>query len=237
MAWMSGSEKTYPVLCPSERCGELFDVPRQRLGRNMYCPACGVRLTARPLEIEPRLRARQRQVRGGEGAPTVRLPLIVLVDNVRSLWNVGSIFRSADACGVERIVLSGISGCPPQPRIAKTALGAEESVAWSYGADTLEALADPVERGYVPVALEMSERAVSIEDFDWPPRVCLVVGNEVAGVTPQVLDVCPHHVTIPMLGMKRSFNVAVAFGIAAYRAAHALARRAADSHAEMQCPS
>jgi len=232
---MSGSEKTYPVRCPSDRCGELFDVPQKRLGRNTYCPACGVRLTARPLEFEPQLRARQRQAGGGDGAQVARLPLIALVDSVRSLWNVGSIFRSADACGVERLVLTGITGCPPQPRIAKTALGAERSVAWGYCADPLEALTESADGGYLPVALETSDRAVAIEEFEWPARVCLVVGNEVAGVTPQVLDACPHHVTIPMLGVKRSFNVAVAFGIAAYQAARVLHRRDDEARGGLQC--
>jgi tRNA G18 (ribose-2'-O)-methylase SpoU len=183
-------------------------------------------MTARPLAVEPRLRARERRIAGGAGAAVERLPFTVIVDNLRSLWNVGSIFRTADACGVKRIVLTGITGCPPEPRIAKTALGAERAVAWDYRADPQAALAEMVARGYAPLAIETSEGAVSIDAVDWPERVCLVIGNEVAGVSPQLLEACPQHVTIPMLGMKQSFNVAVAFGIAAYHVARALCRRA-----------
>jgi tRNA G18 (ribose-2'-O)-methylase SpoU len=148
---------------------------------------------------------------------------------------VGSIFRTADACGVERLILTGITGCPPQPRIAKTALGAEEAVAWSYRADPLEALEEWSGRGYTPVAMETSRRAVSVEEADWPESVCLVVGNEVAGITPRILEACPRHVSIPMLGVKDSFNVAVAFGIAAYHAARALSRRSKTVPSMLPC--
>jgi tRNA G18 (ribose-2'-O)-methylase SpoU len=182
-------------------------------------------MTARPLEVEPQLRARQRDLTGGAGAAIQRLPFAVLVDNVRSLWNVGSIFRTADACGVQQLTLTGITGCPPQPRIAKTALGAEQAVAWEYRADTLDALAEISGRGFTPVAIETSGHAVSIDEVQWPERICLVVGNEVAGVTPQLLEACPRQVSIPMLGVKESFNVAVAFGIAAYHAARSLRLR------------
>lgn len=198
-------------------------MPPERLGRNVRCPVCGVRMTARPVGVEAELSRQQERVRGADDSPVERLPLAVLVDNVRSLWNVGSIFRTADACGVGRIVLSGITGYPPRQQIAKTALGAEEAVPWRYRADPLEALEQLVGQGYTPVAIETSPRAVPLERMEWPARVCLVVGNEVAGVSPRVLDLCPHHVFLPMRGVKDSMNVAVAFGIAAYHAARALA--------------
>ena len=150
------------------------------------------------------------------------------MDNVRSLWNVGSIFRTADACGFRHLFLTGISGCPPRPEISKTALGAEEAVAWSYHAVATEALAQPRDEGYVPVAVETSDRAVPIDEFRWPEQVCLVVGNEVAGVSPGLIDACPLHVKIPMRGVKSSLNVAVAFGIVAYHAAAALRREPPD---------
>lgn len=212
-------------------------MPSIRLGRNVYCPSCGVRMTARPLEVESRLRERQRRLTGGDGAPVARLPFTVLVDNVRSLWNVGSIFRTADACGVEKLLLTGITGCPPQARIAKTALGAEEAVAWDYRADPLEALEEICAKGVTPVAIETSTQAVSIDQVDWPAHLCLVVGNEVAGVTPPLLDACPCHVSIPMLGVKESFNVAVAFGIAAYHAARSLRLRAEEGASSTSCRS
>jgi tRNA G18 (ribose-2'-O)-methylase SpoU len=215
-------ETGHPVRCPDPGCAAVFPVAPEGLGRNTHCPVCGMRMTARPVEIEARLRAQQERIRGVEGSPISRLPLVVLVDNVRSLWNIGAIFRTADACGVGEVVLAGISGCPPRREIAKTALGAEEAVAWRYRADAGEALREIIAEGYVPVAIETSARAVSLREMVWPERTCLVMGNEVAGISPPVLEACPRHVSIPMRGLKDSLNVAVAFGIVAFRAAEAL---------------
>ena len=190
----------------------------------MYCPACGVRMTARPLDVEAELDRRRRRA-GGPGAAVARLPFAVVVDGVRSLWNVGSIFRTADACGVRRLVLCGISGCPPRAEISKTALGAEETVAWEYVPDPLAALRALEAEGYRTVALEATPRAVPVGELAWPRQVCLVVGNEVAGISPPVLEACRAHVAIPMRGAKDSLNVAVAFGVAAYHVAMALEAR------------
>jgi tRNA G18 (ribose-2'-O)-methylase SpoU len=181
------------------------------------------------MESGPELREREREVRGGDGADIRRLPVAVLLEDVRSLWNVGSIFRTADACGVGQLVLTGITGYPPRQQIAKTALGAEEAVPWRYRADPQQALEQLVADSYSPVAIETSSRAVSLEEMQWPHRICLVVGNEVAGVSPQILDACPQHVFIPMRGVKDSMNVAVAFGIAAYHASRALTGAARES--------
>lgn len=205
----------------------MFTVGPQRLGRNHRCPQCGIGLTARPLDIEGRLRDQEDKIQGLESSPLPRLPLAVLVDNVRSLWNVGSIFRTADACGVERLVLAGITGTPPRPEIAKTALGAEQMVAWRYRADVLGALAELKREGHVPVAIETSPRAIALDRFEWPRRPCIVIGNEVAGITPPLLAACRHHVFIPMRGLKDSLNVAVAFGIAACAASLAIDKAAA----------
>jgi len=201
-------------------------VPVSLLGRNVYCLHCGRRITARPVEVERAIRRRERARPGGAGAEGLaRLPLRVVVDNVRSLWNVGSIFRTADACGVEELVLAGITGCPPRAEISKTALGAEQMVAWRYVADAAAAVEALAGEGYLPVALESGGGAAAVEAFDWPPRVCLVIGNEVAGVGPALLERCPRRVAIPMYGGKESLNVAVAFGIAAHAAARALSCR------------
>ena len=177
------SEASTSVRCPADSCRASFAVPAQRLGKSMACPSCGRRMTARPLAIESQLVAQQSRIVGGEGASIERLPFVVVLDDVRSLWNVGSIFRTADACGVRRIVLAGITGYPPRPEISKTALGAEQAVAWSYRADAREALAEMRAAGYEPVALEATPRAVSLEAAEWPASVCLVLGNEVAGVS------------------------------------------------------
>ena len=199
-------------------------IPSERLGKNVYCLSCGTRMTAKPLLVDRALR--QREARSGGGRETrPHFPLAALLDSVRSLWNVGSIFRSADACGVAELMLTGITGTPPRKEITKTALGAEELVRWRYHADPLEALDRLREEGYVGVALETSERAVAVETFTWPAKSCLVLGNEVAGVTQPLLDACENHVEIAMYGAKESFNVAVAFGIAAHQAAYSMATR------------
>jgi tRNA G18 (ribose-2'-O)-methylase SpoU len=210
------------VQCPSDACGAVFDLPGERLGRNVYCLECGARMTARPIQIAEELLRRERTIQGGTGITVDRLPLRVVVDNVRSLWNVGSIFRTADACGVERLLLTGITGCPPRAEITKTALGAEQSVAWSYHARGGDALAEACQDGYRPVAIESAPGAVSLDAMRWPDRVCLVLGNEVAGVSEGLLHSCEGRVQIPMMGIKQSLNVAVAFGIVAYRASRSL---------------
>jgi 23S rRNA (guanosine2251-2'-O)-methyltransferase len=210
-----------PVQCPAAGCGAVFSVREARLGRNVHCPVCRARLTARPLQVQRRLESR-RSLSGSRSVGRSSLPLAVLVDNVRSLWNVGSIFRTADACAVQAVYLAGITGHPPRPEISKTALGAESAVDWHYCADPLESLKRIVADGYSPVAIETSPQAVPLERASWPSAVCLVVGNEVAGVSPPVLKACPLHVSIPMRGTKDSLNVAVAFGIAAYEVARSL---------------
>ena len=164
-----------------------------------------------------RLRARESGTGSGPGAPIERLPLAAVLDDIRSLWNVGSIFRSADGCGVRKLWLAGITGAPPRAEITKTALGAEEQVAWDYRADVLEAIEQARADGYEAVIIEAGDTAASLDDFRWPERPCLVLGNEATGVSPLVLDACEHRLSIPMCGGKESF------GIAAHRAARALA--------------
>jgi tRNA G18 (ribose-2'-O)-methylase SpoU len=212
--------------CPYPGCARVFERPAEDTGFEIRCPACDRPMTARPLRYEEEFRARQGDRPGGGGVPLDRLPFAVLVDNVRSLWNVGSMFRTADACAVSMLVLTGMTGCPPRREISKTALGAEDAVPWRYRADALEALAELREEGYDPVVLERTPRGVPLKKADWPEKVCLVVGNEVRGISSQVLEVCRRHVHIPMRGVKESLNVAVAFGIAAHHVAGILGGRA-----------
>ena len=183
-------------------------------------------MTASPLAIEAQLVEQQARIAGSTGVSIERLPFVVLLDDLRSLWNVGSIFRTADACGVRELILAGITGYPPRPEITKTALGAQDAVAWSYRADARDALEHARAAGYVTVAVECTPRAVSLEAMEWPQAVCLVMGNEVAGVSSPVMDACDHHVSIPMRGVKDSLNVAVAFGIVAHHLATRLDRGA-----------
>ena len=145
-----------------------------------------------------------------------KLPAAVLLDNVRSLYNVGSFFRTGDACGLEKLYLGGISGYPPKKQIAKTALGAEERLPWEHHWEVAPLLSDLRSRGFELAAIETSPRSVDL--FDWQPRfpVCVIFGHEVDGIQPSIAEACDVHVRIPMLGMKHSLNVATAGGVVLY---------------------
>ncbi len=147
-----------------------------------------------------------------------KMPLTVVVDNVRSLNNIGSIFRTSDGFAVDRIMLCGISATPPSPEIHKTALGAEDSVDWCYYATTAEALDVLKSEGRKICCLEQVIGSVSLEDFvpDFAGgnSYAFVVGNEVDGVDASVVDACDVCIEIPQHGTKHSLNVAVSAGVA-----------------------
>lgn len=145
-----------------------------------------------------------------------RLPVSVLLENVRSMYNVGSFFRTADAAGIEKLYLCGITGYPPKNEISKTALGAEDTVAWQHSRDAVNVVADLRSQGYEVAAIETSSRSVDL--FDWQPRfpLCLLFGHEVEGLTEPLREMADTHVRIPMLGLKHSLNVATAGGVAIY---------------------
>jgi 23S rRNA (guanosine2251-2'-O)-methyltransferase len=146
----------------------------------------------------------------------VRLPVCVLLDNVRSLYNVGAFFRTADAAGIEKLYLSGITGAPPKKAISKTALGAEETVAWEHTWEPLPLLGELHSRGVEIAAVETTPNSVDL--FEWAPRfpVCVIFGHEVDGLRPEVGAMADVHIRIPMLGRKHSLNVATAGGIVMY---------------------
>jgi len=146
-----------------------------------------------------------------------KLPLCVVLNNIRSLHNVGAIFRTADGVGVQKIWLCGITGFPPQGGIAKTALGAQEHVPWEYREDVLGVLKELKQEGYQIVLLEQMQGALPHDVFKPAGAVCLVVGNEVSGVNQELQTLCDAAIEIQMEGIKNSLNVAVAFGIAAYQ--------------------
>jgi len=142
-----------------------------------------------------------------------------LLDNIRSLYNVGSIFRASDGAGLSCLHLCGITPTPENPGVAKTALGAETAVPWCYHLNAVEAVLQLKQAGYQVWAMESGPRSVSLFDAAasiLPAPVLLVAGNELNGVDPEVLDQCDTAVWIPMQGRKESLNVAIAFGIAAY---------------------
>lgn len=146
---------------------------------------------------------------------TEKLPLVLVLDNVRSGLNVGSIFRTADAFLVEKILICGITAQPPHREILKTALGSTESVAWEYLAETETAVRALKELGYRVLAVEQTSEKMWLHDFSPVPgdRYAFVFGNEVEGVGEAALALCDAAVEIPQFGTKHSLNVAVAAGI------------------------
>ncbi len=143
-----------------------------------------------------------------------KLPLVVVLDDVRSMYNVGSVFRTCDAFRIEELCLCGITGTPPHAEIHKTALGAEESVAWTHYPTALEAVRKLQERGFVVYAVEQAEGSTMLQNLrkqDAPMAV--VFGNEVKGVHQNVVDACDGCIEIPQFGTKHSLNVSVTAGM------------------------
>lgn len=152
-------------------------------------------------------------------AAVQRHPIALLLDNIRSLYNVGSIFRTADAALASELVLCGFTPSPPRKEIEKTALGAVDTVPWSYYRRVADAIADLKSRGYTVLALELTDNSRSYDALQEPEfPVCLVLGNEVTGIDDSVLAMCDGAVQIPMYGVKHSLNVGVAAGIALFEA-------------------
>lgn len=145
-----------------------------------------------------------------------RNPIHVVLDNLRSAYNVGSIFRTADAGAVEHIHLCGMCAHPPHKKLEKTALGAFEYVPWSYHERTKDVLDQLGMRGIHRVAIEVTDDAASLMEYAWPKPVAIVFGNEVTGINEGVLKRCDAVVQIPMQGYKNSMNVATAFGVVLY---------------------
>jgi tRNA G18 (ribose-2'-O)-methylase SpoU len=172
-----------------------------------------------------------------------KLPLVVVLDNVRSQHNVGAVFRTADAMRIERVVLCGICCCPPNQELHKTALGAEESVAWQYYKETLEAVRDLQADGYTVYAVEQAHNSMTLEEVVQQistrknevsalaaekspisncPKTAVILGHEVFGVQQEVIDLCSQCIEIPQYGTKHSMNVSVTAGIVIYRISEAL---------------
>ncbi len=145
-----------------------------------------------------------------------RLPLTVVLNNIRSLHNVGAIFRTADGAGIEKIWLCGITGYPPNSQIAKTALGAESRVPWDHDYSIVNVIRRLKEQKYQIVLLEQMDQSVDYHQFVPTAPVCLVLGNEIEGISDEILELCDAAVDIEMAGIKNSLNVGVAFGIVAY---------------------
>jgi len=144
-------------------------------------------------------------------------PIYAVVENVRSLFNVGAVFRSADGINASGLYLTGFTGCPPRKEISRVALGAEETVPWHYERNTLAVVDTLHSQNVQVVALEQTSNSVDYRTFPYQWPVAVVFGHEVTGVQKETLDVCDGVVHIPMLGHKVSLNVSVAAGIMLYQ--------------------
>ena len=147
-----------------------------------------------------------------------KTPIILILDNIRSLSNVGAFFRTADAFCIEALYLCGITACPPHREIHKTALGADETVSWRYFETTEAACQAIMKEGYRIFAVEQVEGSVPLQDFRFEPHTAFVLGNEVEGVSEAALPYCDGAIELPQEGTKHSLNVAVCAGIVMWEA-------------------
>ena len=201
------------LICTNPDCAIRFPLsPTEK--RITRCPRCGA-----PLELaESPYHSFAVPVKE---SGTKKRAFTAVLDNIRSTYNVGAMFRTSDGAGIDKLYLCGITTTPDNPKVKKTALGAESAIPWEHSWSVVEVVSALKTAGYMIIALEGGDSAVNL--FEALPQlrqderpVALVVGNEVSGVDPEVIALCDQCVFIPMEGVKESLNVAVAFGIAAY---------------------
>ncbi len=218
--------------CPNPLCLTTFKTGDDLGAKYGNCPICGQLMTIRPIALLDQIdqvaqkRAQSGLMQGGVMQPEKPPQLSALLEDIRSLFNVGSILRTADGAGIRMLYLCGITGCPPGREIAKTSLGAENHLSWQYHTGSLQAAAQLKDSGVFllglesPSALPCLSQSRPLKDVlaDKAIRspLCLAVGNEVTGLSAELLDACDLICHLPMRGSKESLNVAVAFGIAAY---------------------
>ncbi|MBC7757511.1 MAG: RNA methyltransferase [Phormidesmis sp. FL-bin-119] len=144
-----------------------------------------------------------------------KLPLVIILDNVRSMHNIGSIFRTSDGFAIEKICLCGITAQPPHREIEKTALGATQSIEWAYYVTVKSAIEELKNQGYVIIAIEQAEKSMMLSDYkpDQTKKYALIFGNEVQGVSDEAMSMADHCLEIPQFGTKHSFNIVVSAGI------------------------
>ena len=199
--------------CVDEACRFRFPASAEE-AEAARCPRC-----RGPVAVVARNEARKEDERPLPGdTPDSGRVLVGLLDNIRSIHNVGSMFRTADGAGVGHLYLAGITATPEHPKLAKAALGAHETVGWTYGTNAVDLTAALRSDGYHILALETATPSLpaAVAGGEHHERLALVVGNERAGVDPGVLALCDGVVSLPMAGRKASLNAAVAFGIAVY---------------------
>ncbi len=221
---MSPDVLTMQTKCPFADCRSVFpiELPVEDLKATRpvpgSCPSCLRNASFKPLSVIEKL---ERNLgKRSEHPLSISAPLSVLVEDVRSLWNVGSIFRTADGAGFAKLFLSGITGCPPRKEIAKVSLGAENHLDWQYFLSAVEIIPRLKAEGVLIVGLERNVESIdlleALKDRSVASPLCLIVGNEVTGLSVESLAMCDLICHLPMRGFKESLNVAVAFGIASY---------------------
>ncbi len=201
------------LICSNAECGLRFPLsPTEK--RLDHCPRCGAPVKLAEVPYHSFSVPVKSAARNGKSYVSV-------LDNIRSIYNVGSIFRTSDGVGIEKLYLCGITPTPDNPKVGKTALGAEKSVSWEHRWSVLETAEDLCSKGFMLLSLEGGKTSVNI--FDALPEIskadrpiALAVGNEVSGVDPEVVKMSSMCLYIPMEGKKESLNVATAFGIASY---------------------
>ena len=203
--------------CADSRCAAILPFSKMSVGRPLACPHCGLLFNAKPhwawlrmSQQETALAATTRQ----RLEPLAGRRRIVVLDDIRSAWNVGSIVRTVDGAGWDGVYICGISATPPNKQLAKAALGAEETVLWTYRAAVLDAIRELQQAGLAIVALEQTAASLPLKALASP--LALILGHEIGGVSQQALAQCSSAFHLPMRGQKISLNVAVAFGVAAY---------------------
>ena len=156
-----------------------------------------------------------------------KIPVIAVLENVRSAYNVGSVFRTADAFLLESIYICGYTAKPPHKEIRKTALGADESVDWKPFTNAQQAIETLKQQGYLVYAVEQTEKSITLHSFETPPsgKVAVIFGNEVTGVEQSTIELCDGTIEIPQLGMKHSLNISVAAGIVLWELAKSHLKR------------
>jgi len=197
--------------CSSQECGFRFPFQPERQPMTT-CPRCG----SENFSIEPNYDS----IKVNKSSPALTQQVIeVVLENIRSAFNVGSIFRTSDSAGIAALHLCGMTPTPENLKVAKTALGSEFSLPWQYYPNSLEIIQQRRDQGFQILALEGGDDATPLQDVvftlsDKP--ILLIIGSEVSGLDPKILSLCNAIISIPMLGFKDSLNVAVAYGIAAY---------------------
>ena len=206
--------KTYLIRqCTNDNCQFRFPAPQHgRLGE--LCPKCKAPTEIiHELSLEPDI-----EDDGIHPNKNNNLHLEMLLDNIRSTFNVGAMFRTADGAGIKKLHITGISPLPEHPKVQKTALGAESAIDFEYHPNAVKAVRALKQQGFRLIALEKTGKSIPIENTQLTANqpTVVVVGNEIIGVDPDILALCDQHVHIPMNGIKGSLNVAIAYGIAVY---------------------